>query len=116
MRKYTSDQVRVSLITDALTEIENYLQSIDFEVFNGKSILRYACIKQLELVGNLCEEITDETKFDFPKVEWKQLSELNRLFAHESLVISNIILWEIITKNLINTKKQFNIILSEIQS
>ena len=36
MRKYTSDQVRISLITDALTEIENYLQNIDFEVFNGK--------------------------------------------------------------------------------
>ena len=116
MRKYTTDQVRVSLITDALMEIENYLQSIDFEVFNGKSILRYACIKQLEVIGNLCEEITDETKFNFPKVEWNQLSELNRLFAHESLVISNVILWEIITKNLIHTKKQFKAILAEICS
>ena len=115
MRKYTSDQVRVSLITDALAEIENYLQNIDFEVFSGKSILRYACIKQLELIGNLCEEITDGTKFDFPKIEWKQLSELNRLFAHESLVISNVILWEIITKNLNNAKKQFNTVLSEIK-
>lgn len=114
MRKYTSDEVRVNLITDALTEVENYLQNIDFEVFNGKSILRYACIKQLELVGNLCQEIKDDTKFNFPKVEWKQLSELNRLFAHESLVVSNVILWEIITKNLTNTKKEFKLILAEI--
>ena len=116
MRKYTSDEVRISLIIDALNEIQNYVQSIDFEMFNGKSMLRYACIKQLELIGNLSQEVTDETKFDFPKIEWNLLSELNRLFAHESLVISNTILWEIITKNLTSTKKQFEVILSKIHS
>ena len=49
MRGKLGDAVRLQHILDAIGEIESYLQNADFDVFLGNSMMRFACIKQMEL-------------------------------------------------------------------
>jgi uncharacterized protein with HEPN domain len=59
MRGNSGDKVRLQHIYDAILEIESYLVNKDFGDFMDNSMMRFACIKQLEIIGEASNHITD---------------------------------------------------------
>ena len=53
------DRARPSHILDAIAEIEGYLPNADLETFLANSMMRFASIKQIEIIG--------EARTIFPK-------------------------------------------------
>ena len=51
MRGKLGDKVRLQHINDAIIEIETYLANKEFSDFNTNSMMRFACIKQMEIIG-----------------------------------------------------------------
>ncbi len=51
MRSELGDKIRLLHILDAISEIENYLSTVDFEMFLSNSMMRFACIKLMEIIG-----------------------------------------------------------------
>jgi uncharacterized protein with HEPN domain len=70
MRSSLGDKIRLQHILDAIQEVESYLVNIDFEKFMENSMMRFACIKQLEIIGEASNHVTDEVKSKFSSVEW----------------------------------------------
>jgi uncharacterized protein with HEPN domain len=52
------DAIRLQHILDAIGEIESYLINTDFEAFLGNSMIRFACIKQMEIIGEASNHIS----------------------------------------------------------
>jgi hypothetical protein len=90
MRGRLPDKVRIQHILDAITEVEKYITDISLEAFLENSEKRYATIKQIEIIGEACNNITNELrdcpsgdsmevdprlpKHINPRVLWSQLS------------------------------------------
>jgi len=51
MKSDKGDIALLQHIIDAILEIENYSLDADFPGFMKNSMMRYACIKQLEIIG-----------------------------------------------------------------
>ena len=51
MRGKLGDIARLNHILDSINEIETYLINTDFDSFMNNSMMRFACIKQMEIIG-----------------------------------------------------------------
>ena len=69
MRGNLGDKVRLQHIYDAILEIESYVTNSDFSDFVTNSMMRFACIKQMEIIGEASKHISDDTKANFSKIE-----------------------------------------------
>jgi len=50
MRGKIGDKVRLKHILEAIIEIETYSLNTDFSGFMKNSMMRFACIKQMEII------------------------------------------------------------------
>jgi uncharacterized protein with HEPN domain len=99
MRGKLSDEARLRHIYDAILEIESYLADKDFQDFMDKSMMRFACIKQLEIIGEASNHISDETKLAFSSIAWTQIVGMRNIFVHEYFGIDSTLAWEILTND-----------------
>jgi uncharacterized protein with HEPN domain len=51
MKEEVKDKSRLKHIIQALNEIEFYTEGVEKEEFLDNSMMRFACIKQLEIIG-----------------------------------------------------------------
>jgi uncharacterized protein with HEPN domain len=65
MQNKSGDRVRILHILDAIDEIQFYNSGVDFDRFCKTSIVRFASIKQIEIIGEAANYISDQTKTAF---------------------------------------------------
>jgi uncharacterized protein with HEPN domain len=102
-------------ILDAILEIESYIGKADFSVFIDNSMMRFACIKQMEIIGEACNHISDETKLRFSSVEWSQIVGMRNVFVHEYFGVDANLVWEIIKNDIPDLKVIIMEIISTIE-
>ncbi len=114
MRSKLGDKVRLQHIIDAILEIENYLLNTDFSGFMENSMKRFACIKQMEIIGEASNHISIEIKSKFSTIEWDQIVGMRNIFVHEYFGVDSSIVWEIIKDDLPNLKDKIIEILESL--
>ena len=73
MRSELGDKIRLQHIIDAINEIQEYLKESNFTIFLENSMMRFACIKQMEIIGEASNHITPALKSKFSEIEWAQI-------------------------------------------
>lgn len=111
MRDKQSDKVRLLHILQAIEEIESYLFESDFDEFIRNSMMRFACIKQMEIIGEACNHISTETRGKFSDIEWAQIIGMRNVFIHEYFGVDITIVWQIIQNDIPLLKKKISEIL-----
>ncbi len=102
---------RIAHALDAIEEIEQYLENQLLSDFLDNSMMRFACIKQLEIVGEACNHVDSVTMDEFPDVEWRKIIGLRNLLIHEYFGIDVLLVWDIIQHDLPELKRQLSRIL-----
>ena len=115
MQSELGDEIRLKHILDAIEEIEKYLSEVDFSIFIENSMMRFACIKQMEIIGEASNHISNELKSKFTDVEWAQIVGMRNVFAHEYFGIDSSLVWEIIKNDIPDLKDKIKLILQSIQ-
>lgn len=115
MRGKSGDIARLKHILDAIIEIENYSLGTDIQEFVKNSMMRYACIKQLEIIGEASNHISEEVKTKFSNVEWSQIVGMRNIFVHEYFGMDTNLVWEIIKDDLPGLKNKITEILEMLQ-
>ena len=100
MRGEQGDKIRLLHILEAIEEIESYISNIELPEFESNSMMRFACIKQIEIVGEASHHLTDEIKNKQAHVQWKQINGLRNILIHEYFGVDTIIVWQIIKNDL----------------
>lgn len=100
MKDKPGDKARLFHIADAISEIEGYVQGMDFEAFDGDSKTKFASIKQLEIIGEAANHLSKELKEKHAEIQWEQIIDLRHVLVHEYYGIQSDILWRIITMHL----------------
>jgi uncharacterized protein with HEPN domain len=114
MRGRAGDKIRLQHILEAITEVENYLVNTDFSEFMKNSMMRFACIKQLEIIGEAGNHISDEIKTGFSTIEWSQIVGMRNVFVHEYFGVDSRLVWDIINDDLPGLKGKIAEILNSI--
>lgn len=95
MKKAISNKARLHHILDAISEIQLYIEDYDYKKFAEDSKTRFATIKQLEIIGEAANNISDEIKDKSHEIEWRQIIALRNIMVHEYFGIRNEVIWNI---------------------
>ena len=106
MRGRLGDNARLNHIFDAIVEIESYLTNAEYDTFLNNSMMRFACIKQMEIIGEASDHISEEIKTQFSDIEWSQIKGMRNIFVHEYFGIDSRLVWEIIKHDLPDLKSK----------
>ena len=114
MKGQMTDKIRVQHILEAIAEIEIYLTGVSFETFIANSEKRFATIKQIEIIGEACNHITDGVKLTYPEIEWNSINGFRNISIHEYFGVNFHIVWEIANNDLPVLKEKFSEILRKL--
>lgn len=109
------DRARLQHILDAIIEIENYIMDAEFSEFMNNSMMRFACIKQMEIIGEAGNQITGETKGKFSEIEWKQIVGMRNVLVHEYFGVDTHLVWEVIKEDMPGLKTSVAKILDQMK-
>jgi uncharacterized protein with HEPN domain len=115
MRSNLGDKVRLQHILDAIQEIESYIIDVDFDKFMENSMMRYACIKQMEIIGEASNHLSEEVKSEFTSVEWGQIAGMRNIFVPKYFGVDAIIVWEIIKGDIPDLKDKIVEIIQSLE-
>jgi uncharacterized protein with HEPN domain len=115
MRGNLGDKVRLQHVLDAILEVEGYLHNTDFSGFMENSMMRFACIKQMEIIGEASNHVSDDTKAKFSTIEWAQIVGMRNVFVHEYFGVDSSLVWEIIRNDLPELKEKIIQILDNFE-
>ena len=77
-------------------------------------MIRFASIKQMEIIGEASDHISDEIKTKFTEIEWSQIKGMRNIFVHEYFGIDTNLVWEIIKDDLPDLKNKVQFIVNSI--
>ena len=112
MQSKLANIIRLLHIVEAIEEIESYILNNDFISFMENSMMRFACVKQMEIIGEAANHISEDLKSKFSTVEWSQITGMRNVFVHEYFGIDSAIVWEIIKKDIPELKSKIALILT----
>jgi uncharacterized protein with HEPN domain len=87
-------------IVEAINNIEEYLQGLDEDDFYNDKKTKDAVVRNLEVIGEACNQISQEYKNENYQVEWREAADLRNRIIHEYSGLDYVLLWEIIQFNI----------------
>lgn len=111
MREKPKDESRLLHIIEAIDNIIEFTQGVDFESYKGNKILRFAVIKNLEIIGEAAYLLTKEFRTSHSEIEWNVIIGMRHVLVHGYYQIRDEIVWATITQELLPLKKQVQEIL-----
>jgi uncharacterized protein with HEPN domain len=100
MKGKPGDRQRLLHILDAIAEIQQYTANTDIKTFLANSMMRFACVKQIEIIGEAANTITPETRSIFTDLEWKQIIGMRHILVHEYFGVDFDLIWQVIVNDL----------------
>ena len=79
-----------------------YTSGIDYEAFIANRMVVDAVVRNLKVIGEAANILSDEIKRENPEVEWKQMTRFRNLLIHFYFGVDHEIVWNVVENNLEN--------------
>ncbi len=87
-------------ILDSIHKIQVYTKDVTFNQVNPSSMLMDALLHNLEIIGEAAKHVPIEIKDKNPDVDWRRITGLRDIVAHEYFGVSLEIIWDVIQNKL----------------
>ena len=114
MRNNIGDKARLHHILDAISEIEKFTKQQSLDDFIDDTMLQSACIRQLEIIGESANNISDDLKSTSEDIEWGEIIGLRHILIHDYFGVDLNIVWDIIQNDIVNLKIRIKSLLDKI--
>jgi len=114
MRNSLGDKARLQHIYDAILEIESYIQESSYDFFQNNTMMQFACVKQLEIIGEAANHLSPHFKNLYSEIRWREIIDLRNLLIHEYFGIDTKIVWDIIKTDIVSLKFQIKQIIEQL--
>ena len=91
-------------IRDAMGKIERYIKELDYNEFIEDEMVIDAVIRNLEVIGEASTNIPERIRKKYLAIPWKRMIGLRNIMIHGYFGVDLRIIWEIITRNLPETR------------
>ncbi|MDP2912306.1 MAG: DUF86 domain-containing protein [Candidatus Omnitrophota bacterium] len=95
-------------ISLAIKKIEKYTKGLSLKKLKKDDLVVDGVVRNLEIIGEAVKNIPSHIKDKHPDVEWKKISGLRDILAHEYFGIDLEILWDIIKNKFPDFKKEIS--------
>ena len=102
----SEDRVYLAHILDCISRIELYVCD-GRESFITSTLIQDAVIRNLQVLGESSQRISDATKVAHQEIEWRELVAFRNILVHDYLGINLDLVWELIDRELAPLKQQF---------
>ena len=93
MREKPRDKDRLNHIIEAIDNIIEFVEDKSFEVYQQDKLLRFAVIKNLEIVGEAAYLLTKDFKSKHNSIEWADIIGMRHILVHGYYQIRDEIIW-----------------------
>ena len=87
-------------IRQSIDRIEEYVRGMSFEDFSEDQKTIDAVTRNLEIIGEAANRLTDEFKEDHSDIEWYKIVGLRHRIVHEYFGVDLQIVWQILRTDL----------------
>jgi uncharacterized protein with HEPN domain len=101
-----SDKVFLRHILDELDFLLKQTGGIDFDRFATDDVLRRACARSLEIIGEAVKNISPDLRKKYKDIEWTKIAGLRDKLIHGYFDVDLGILWDVIKTRLLPLKEQ----------
>ncbi|MDD5691994.1 MAG: DUF86 domain-containing protein [Candidatus Omnitrophica bacterium] len=102
-------------ILEAVKHIERYTKGISATKLKKNKLVIDAVIRNLEIIGEAAKHLPVPIKKKYPHIEWKKISGLRDILAHEYFGVDKDVLLDIIANKVPELKKEISGIIKQAQ-
>ncbi len=100
-----NDKVYIEHILEAIQTIETYKKGLDFEAFLKNKMVADAIIRQLEIIGEAANNISEEFQKEYADIPWRKIIGIRNTLIHEYFGINKKVVWDTCENDLPELKK-----------
>ncbi len=106
------DRIRIEHISEAILEIETYVEGIDKEEFIQNSLIRSATVRQFEIIGEAAKAISEELQEQYSEIPWRLWANFRNVLIHQYFGVDYLEVYQTIQNDMLHLKSQIEKILS----
>ena len=110
------NQVFLKHILDEINFLTKETEGIKFEQFIKNEILKRACSRSLEIIGEAVKNLSLDFKKQYKEIEWKKIAGLRDKMIHGYFGVNWDIVWDVIKNQIPKLKEQVGNILDKVES
>jgi len=99
-------------ILECVQEIEDYTER-DEARFMDSSMIQDAVVRNLQVMAESAQRISEKIKSEYPDVEWRGIAGFRNILVHDYLGLDFGQIWEVIERRLPTLKTQIEKILEK---
>ena len=103
-------------ILEAMSAIERFVESVDFENFKNNDEKSSAVIRKFEILGEATKNIPENIRQKYPDVPWKEMAMFRDKLIHFYFGIKYEIVWDTIKDVIPQVKPLIQKILEDLEA
>lgn len=113
MKKSDGDRARLLHIPEAIQYIHSFASGkVKTDIYDDP-MFRFAIERQLEIIGEAANHLSDELKITRPEIEWRKIVAFRNFVAHEYFGIDLELVWDIVVNKIPPLKNAVSQLLSD---
>ena len=113
MREPLKDRERLEHILSAIDRVLRYTKGITYEELVSNDMMYYAVVKNIEIMGEAANMLTNEFVSAHPETPWKQVRGMRNYIVHEYFQIDDVVVWDVVSNNLHTLRRQIESYIAE---
>ncbi len=109
------NQVFLKHILDEIEFLTRETEGKTFEEFIKNEILKRACSRSLEIIGEAVKNLSPDFKKQYKEIEWKKISGLRDKMIHGYFGVNWDIVWDVIRNQIPKLREQVESILEKVE-
>ena len=113
MRERARDKGRLEDIIEYSNRVTQFLQGVSLEKFTSNSLVYYAVMKNVEVVGEAAFMLTKAFKVAHPETPWKMIESMRHILVHDYAHVISETLYDTAVNSIPEFRKQVEVYLAE---
>jgi len=106
MREQLRDDGRLQHIVKAIKNIYEFLEGVTYDEYCNNKMMRFAVVKNLEIVGEASYMLSKEFKGQHTEINWRKIIKMRHILVHGYYNILDEEVWAMIKKDIPKYEKQ----------
>lgn len=94
------DRLYLIHIAESIGKIESYTAGLDFPAFMNQAVVQDAVLRNLQVLAESTQRLSDEFKARHLEIEWYKIAGLRNILVHDYLGIDLETVWAVVERKL----------------
>lgn len=100
------DETRLRDMLDQTRIVKQFISGHIRTDFDTNTMLAYAVIRAVEIIGEAAARVTEETRLHYPHIMWKNIVGMRNRIVHNYNNVNLDIVWQVASQNLPELEQQ----------